>query len=121
MFRTLWRSRFCFPASAAGLSGGMGMSDLKLCAAIGAWLGPRMFVALVLTGLAGAVMAVCRALAGGFLRNTLNRVISLVFQSRGKGSRTCGNPALSWPFSRKMPYAPAIAIGAILSLSGHHS
>src|SRR5271156_574929 len=40
-------SVFCF-------LGGMGMGDLKLCAAVGAWIGPwQLTVALVITGLAG--------------------------------------------------------------------
>jgi prepilin peptidase CpaA len=33
---------------------GIGMGDVKLCAAIGAWIGPsQMLTALVLTGIAG--------------------------------------------------------------------
>ena len=46
---------------ALAFMGGMGMGDVKLCAAIGAWVGPRqLFVALVLTGIAGVFF---RALA----------------------------------------------------------
>ena len=38
--------------------GGMGAGDVKLCAAIGAWIGPsQLFIALVLTGLVGGAMA----------------------------------------------------------------
>src|SRR6266568_8404763 len=38
--------------------GGMGMGDMKLCAAIGAWIGPtQLLTALVLTGITGGVMA----------------------------------------------------------------
>ena len=48
--------------------GGMGMGDVKLCAAIGAWVGPsQLMIALVITGLAGGVMAVCWAASRGFL------------------------------------------------------
>ena len=48
--------------------GGMGMGDVKLCAAIGAWVGVRQLVlALVLTGIVGGIMAVCWAVMGGFL------------------------------------------------------
>ena len=48
--------------------GGMGMGDVKLCAAIGAWIGPsQLLVALVLTGMVGGVMALCWAISGGFL------------------------------------------------------
>ena len=35
----------------------MGAGDVKLCAAIGAWIGPnQLFIALVVTGLAGGLM-----------------------------------------------------------------
>ena len=38
--------------------GGMGMGDVKLCAAIGAWIGPsQLLFALVITGIAGGMMA----------------------------------------------------------------
>src|ERR1700721_1272271 len=48
--------------------GGMGMGDVKLCAAIGAWIGPsQLMFALVITGFAGGVMALCWAIAGGFV------------------------------------------------------
>src|SRR5437868_1759821 len=44
--------------------GGMGMGDLKLCAAIGAWIGPsQMVFALVITGIAGGIIAVTYALS----------------------------------------------------------
>ena len=40
--------------------GGMGMGDLKLCAAIGAWIGPtQLLFALVITSIAGGIMALC--------------------------------------------------------------
>ena len=62
--------------------GGMGMGDVKLCAAIGAWIGPsQLVVALVVTGIAGGVMALCWAAAGGFLgelfKNTGDLVVGI--------------------------------------------
>ena len=49
--------------------GGMGAGDVKLCAAIGAWIGPMQLIyALVFTGLAGGLMALAWAAWGGFLR-----------------------------------------------------
>src|SRR5215470_8842197 len=48
---------FAIGASLFGLlslMGGMGMGDVKLCAALGAWIGPwQMLVALVMTGIVG--------------------------------------------------------------------
>src|ERR1700676_2062742 len=38
--------------------GGMGMGDVKLCAAIGAWVGPsQLLLAVVLTAMVGGFMA----------------------------------------------------------------
>ena len=48
--------------------GGMGMGDVKLVAAIGAWIGPaQLLTALVITGIAGGIMALCWAIRGGFM------------------------------------------------------
>jgi prepilin peptidase CpaA len=48
--------------------GGMGMGDVKLCAAIGAWIGPgQLMISIVITALVGGVMAICWAAIGGFL------------------------------------------------------
>jgi prepilin peptidase CpaA len=93
---------FCF-------LGGMGMGDLKLCAAVGAWIGPsQLLIALVMTSLIGGVMALVWAITGGFLYELLRGTAGLVL-GRRKGL-TLANPAV-----RKMPYAPAIALGTILS------
>jgi len=87
--------------------GGMGAVDVKLCAAIGAWIGPdQLFIALVVTAMAGGLMALAWALMGGFLGELLDAAANL-----GKVSPLpSGRRRL-----RKMPYAPAIAIGTIVS------
>jgi prepilin peptidase CpaA len=96
--------------------GGMGMGDVKLCAAIGAWIGPsQMFVALVVTGIAGGVMALCWAAAGGFLGDLFKSTGDLVFGMKERGLRPHPELVLDNPLSRKMPYAPAIAIGTLVS------
>jgi prepilin peptidase CpaA len=81
---------------------GMGAGDVKLCAAIGAWIGPdQLLIAVVLTALAGGlvvlVWAVCRA------------VLKMWKRMKGEGV-TLGSIMES-----KMPYAPAIAIGTLCS------
>ncbi len=94
----------------------MGMGDLKLCAAVGAWIGPRqLLLALVVMGLAGGVMALFWALRGGFLKEALTGAGDLVFGLRKRGLRPHPALALSNPAARSMPYAPAIAIGTIFS------
>lgn len=96
--------------------GGMGMGDVKLCAAIGAWVGPQqLFLALIITGMVGGIMAIGWAAMGGFLGELFTGTGDLLFGWRKRGMR--GNPelTLSSPRARKMPYAPAIAIGTLMS------
>jgi prepilin peptidase CpaA len=96
--------------------GGMGMGDVKLCAAIGAWVGPKqLFVALVSTGIAGGVMAVVWAAMGGFLGELFAGSGDLLFGWKKRGLRGNTELTLANPKARKMPYAPAIAIGTLLS------
>ena len=67
------------------LMGGMGAGDVKLCAAIGAWIGPsQLFIALVITGMAGGVMVVCWAAAGGFLKELFSGAGNLAFGWEGE-------------------------------------
>jgi prepilin peptidase CpaA len=107
--------------------GGMGMGDVKLMAAIGAWIGPltpdrgwigpleHMGVALILIALAGGIMAICWAVSAGFLGSMLRGTGLLIFGFARRGLRPNPEFVLSNPLSRKMPYAPAIAIGTLLS------
>lgn len=96
--------------------GGMGMGDVKLCAAIGAWIGPRQLItALVLTGVAGGVMAVCWAAAGGFLGELFSGSGDLIFGFKDRGLRPHPELVLDNPKTHKLPYAPAIAIGTLFS------
>jgi prepilin peptidase CpaA len=96
--------------------GGMGMGDVKLCAAIGAWIGPsQLLIAMVLTGMAGGVMAVCWAISGGFLGELFKGSGDLLFGIRERGLRPHPDLVLKNPLARKMPYAPAIAVGTLIS------
>lgn len=96
--------------------GGMGMGDVKLSAAIGVWIGPsQMLVALVLTGIAGGVIAVCWAIAGGFMGQMLRGTGDILFGWKERGFKRHPDLVLENPTTRKMPYAPAIAIGTIIS------
>jgi prepilin peptidase CpaA len=96
--------------------GGMGMGDVKLCAAIGAWIGPRqLFVALVLTGIAGGIMAVLWAAMGGFLGELFGGTGDLLFGWRKREKGQESEHTLANPNAKKMPYAPAIAVGTLIS------
>jgi prepilin peptidase CpaA len=96
--------------------GGMGMGDVKLLAAIGAWIGPgQLLTALVLTGIVGGVMALFWAIGGGFVGELLSGTGELLFSIRKHGLRPHPDLVLNNPLTRKMPYAPAIAIGTLVS------
>ena len=100
--------------------GGMGMGDLKLCAAVGAWIGPsQLLVALVVTGIAGGIMALCWAICGGFVGELFSGTGELIFGLRKRGLRPHPELVLDNPLTRKMPYAPAIAIGTLVSFFSH--
>ena len=95
---------------------GMGLGDVKLCAAIGAWIGPsQMFFALVMTGIAGGVLAAGYALWCGSLGRSLSGTAGLL--GRMWGRSPAGNPTLTLegPGALAIPYAPAIAIGTLFA------
>ena len=95
---------------------GMGMGDLKLCAAVGAWIGPaQLSTALVATGLAGGVLALIWAVCHGSLRESLHGSSDLVSGFWKRGIHRHASLVLDNPSARTMPYAPAIAIGTIFS------
>jgi prepilin peptidase CpaA len=109
-------------ALAVGVTGllwwlrGLGMGDLKLCAAVGAWIGPaQLGVALVATGIAGGLLALIWAASRGSLRESLDGSTDLVLEFWAKGIRPHPSLVLENPLAHTMPYAPAIAIGTIFS------
>jgi len=98
--------------------GGMGAGDVKLAAAIGAWIGPsQLFFALVVTAMAGGIMVFFWALFGGFVKDLFTGAGDLTFGFKDKAVRE--EMAISNPLKRKMPYAPAIAIGTLISFFAH--
>jgi prepilin peptidase CpaA len=100
--------------------GGMGAGDVKLCAAIGAWIGPdQLFIALVITGMAGGFMVLIWAAFSGFLKDLFSGTGNLLFGARERGQLRDPDLVLANPLKRKMPYAPAIAIGTLISFFAH--
>ncbi len=95
---------------------GMGMGDLKLCAAVGAWIGSgQLVVALAATGIAGGVLALIWAAWRGSVNESLEGSGDLILGFWKRGLRPHPNLVLDNPHARTMPYAPAIAIGTIFS------
>jgi prepilin peptidase CpaA len=98
--------------------GGMGAGDVKLAAAIGAWIGPnQLFFALIVTAMAGGLMVFVWALFGGFLKEMFTGAGNLAFGWKDREVRE--EMVLTNPLKRKMPYAPAIAIGTLISFFAH--
>jgi len=96
--------------------GSMGAGDVKLAAAIGAWIGPaQLFFALFVTAIAGGIMVLGWATVAGFLPDLFKGTGNLIF-GRKKGDEGGEEKlVLSNPKTRKMPYAPAIALGTLIS------
>jgi prepilin peptidase CpaA len=96
--------------------GGMGGGDVKLCAALGAWIGPvQLFVALVMASIIGGIMALCWAVYGGFFKELFTGASELAFGWKRRGMQRDPELTLANPLKRRMPYAPAIAIGTLMS------
>ena len=96
--------------------GGMGMGDVKLAAAIGAWIGPsQLFFALFVTAIVGGIMALSWAAMGGFLGDLMQGTGDIALNVRNRGLRPHPELKLTNPLTRKMPFAPAIAVGTLVS------
>lgn len=90
----------------------MGMGDFKLAAGVAAWIGPgQFFTASILTAIAGGIMAVAFCVWKGSLGASLNRTGDILL------FRSTPRPRMGSEAARaqSIPYAPAIAIGTLLS------
>jgi len=96
--------------------GGMGGGDVKLCAALGAWIGPvQMFWALFFTSLAGGLMVLCWMTYRMVFRKLFLKARDLVFGGKQDGMSGEPETSLAELLKRKMPYEPAIAMGTLVS------
>jgi len=94
----------------------MGMGDLKLAAGVGAWIGPhQFFVAFVVTGIVGGLLAVSYAIFHGSLGKSLDGTGDLLAHFAKSGLRPHPKVCLENRSALSIPYAPAIAIGTLLS------
>lgn len=94
--------------------GATGAGDVKLFAAIGTLLGPTGIVAaFIYTAIAGGLLAVVVAVRRRRLRETVERTAVLV---RTGGSNVAEIEHVS--SDNRFPYAPAIALGALVAALG---
>lgn len=99
------------------LAGGMGAGDVKLMTAVGAIAGmPLVPWLLILTTLAGGVMAIALALWRGRLKDTVRNVGAIALHHRIEGLTP--HPQLNLANARtlRLPYALAVAAGTATTL-----
>ena len=96
---------------------GMGAGDVKLLAAVGAWLGPgQVAIVALATSLVGGVMAVVVALAYGYLRKALTNIYLLLAHWRVMGVSPLPAVTLERASGPRLAYAFPIAIGTVVTL-----
>lgn len=102
------------------LLGGMGAGDVKLLAAVGAWLGPAGagWTALY-AAIAGGAMALVMALGRGYLKTAFANLWSLAGYWRAVGPRPYDGLTLQSAAGPRLPYALAIAAGAVVTVWLH--
>ena len=97
--------------------GAMGAGDVKLMAAVGAWIGAGPIVYVALYGsVAGGVFAVIVALRRGYLKQALNNVKMLLTFWWVEGIKPFPALTLESKDSLRLPYALAIAAGLGVTL-----
>jgi prepilin peptidase CpaA len=97
--------------------GAMGAGDVKLMAAIGAWIGwlPIVWVALY-GSLAGGILALAIAFRKNYLRTALHNIKMLGYFWWVEGVKPLPALTLESSQSLRMPYAVAIAAGLAVML-----
>ena len=99
------------------LAGGMGAGDVKLMAATGCVAGlPNVAYLLLLTAIAGGVMALGLALARGRLRQTVQNVLALTAHHQQAGLRPHPELNVENAAMLRLPYGLAIAAGCLITL-----
>jgi prepilin peptidase CpaA len=100
--------------------GGLGAGDVKLMAALGAWLGPRDALMLALyAGAAGGVLAIVVALARGYLRQAFVNIRLLLTHWSVVGIRPLDELTLSHSAAPKLAYALPIFVGVVVTVWLH--
>jgi prepilin peptidase CpaA len=96
---------------------GIGGGDVKLLAALGAWIGPGGAVWLALfAALAGGPLAIVVALSKGYLRRAFTNVWGLFMFWRVAGLKPHPAISLDQSTSPRLPYAIPIACGLVMTL-----
>ena len=96
---------------------GMGAGDVKLIAALGAWLGPIQAIWLALfASIAGGVVAIIVAVSTGYLRQAFSNVWLMLLHWRVAGPRPVPGLTLQDGRAPRLAFAVPIAIGLVCTL-----
>ena len=100
------------------LAGGMGAGDVKLMAALGAFLGPGLvwkvfFLSLIAGGFVAVFYLILRSDLREGIRNTGRLIVGLLRDKKLPASESTGG---GWKSKGKIPYGVAIAIGTVSTL-----
>ena len=97
--------------------GGMGAGDVKLMAALAAWLGPVDAIWLaIFASMAGGVLGAVVALSQGYLRQSLSNVWLILTHWRVVGVRPVEGFTLSDTRAPRLAYAIPLTIGVMCTL-----
>ena len=96
---------------------GMGAGDVKLLAAVGAWIGPGQVAAAALaTSIVGGVIALAVALGHGYLITACRNLWMLLTTWRVTGVRPVHELSLEGARGPRLAYAVPTAIGTLVTL-----
>ena len=99
------------------LLGGMGGGDVKLLAALGAWLGPgAAFWLAIYSSIAGGVLAVVVALARGYLMTALRNLRGLLVYWSLVGPRPLDSLTLEHGKTPRLAFAVPMLVGTMVTL-----
>jgi prepilin peptidase CpaA len=94
--------------------GAMGGGDMKLMAAVGAWVGSTQVMTLILAAaLAGGTLAIGRIIFRNMLGETLRNTIRLISHCLTSGLQPHPELNVQSPGSQRVPFGVAIAVGAL--------
>jgi prepilin peptidase CpaA len=104
---------FILPFALRGLGGG----DVKLVAALGAWIGPSDAIWLGLySAIAGGVMGIAVAIAHGYCRTAFRNVRLLLCHWRVAGLKAVPELTLDGSKAPKLAYAVPIFVGMVATV-----
>ena len=98
--------------------GAMGGGDMKLIAAVGAWVGSTQVMTLILTtALAGGGLAIGRMIFSKAVSQTLRNTMQLLYYRLTSGLQPHPELNIQSSGSQRVPFGVAIAMGALFCAS----